>query len=144
MEHDFWLNLASKDLARSREFFVKMGFAMNDAHPNPHMVSMFIGRKKIVLNLFPATTLEGFAQQPVTDPSLSNEVLFSLGAESRAEVDEIAKKAADAGGIVYGRPGEKDGWMYGCGFIDPDGHRWSVLYMDMSKMPRREPARIKG
>jgi hypothetical protein len=23
--------------------------------------------------------------------------------------------------------------MYGCGFADLDGHRWNVLYMDMSK-----------
>ena len=28
------------------------------------------------------------------------------------------------------------GWMYGFGFCDIDGHRWNVLYMDMSKMPK--------
>ncbi|MDF2859634.1 MAG: hypothetical protein K0Q87_5485, partial [Neobacillus sp.] len=28
------------------------------------------------------------------------------------------------------------GWMYGCGVADPDGHRWNVLFMDMSKMPK--------
>lgn len=27
-------------------------------------------------------------------------------------------------------------WMYGAGFTDLDGHRWNVLYMDMSKMPK--------
>ena len=32
-------------------------------------------------------------------------------------------------------PAESQGWMYGCAFADPDGHRWNVLYMDMSKMP---------
>jgi len=26
--------------------------------------------------------------------------------------------------------------MYGCGFTDPDGHRWNALYMDMSKMAK--------
>jgi predicted lactoylglutathione lyase len=26
--------------------------------------------------------------------------------------------------------------MYGCVFADLDGHRWNVLYMDMSKMPQ--------
>ncbi|RZL18323.1 MAG: extradiol dioxygenase, partial [Pedobacter sp.] len=25
--------------------------------------------------------------------------------------------------------------MYGCGFVDLDGQRWSILYMDMAKMP---------
>ena len=24
--------------------------------------------------------------------------------------------------------------MYGCGFCDLDGHRWNILYMDMSMM----------
>jgi predicted lactoylglutathione lyase len=61
--------------------------------------------------------------------------LFSIDAESVAEVDEMAKKVIDAGGTIYGDPGYKDGWMYGCGFIDLDGQRWSILYMDMSKMP---------
>ena len=27
--------------------------------------------------------------------------------------------------------------LYGCGFVDLDGHRWSVLFMDMNKMPGR-------
>ena len=26
------------------------------------------------------------------------------------------------------------GWMYGCVFTDLDGHKWNILYMDMSKM----------
>jgi uncharacterized protein len=26
--------------------------------------------------------------------------------------------------------------MYGCGFSDPDGHRWNPLFMDMSKLPK--------
>ncbi|MGE9745594.1 hypothetical protein [Bdellovibrio bacteriovorus] len=25
---------------------------------------------------------------------------------------------------------------YGCGFFDPDGHRWNILFMNMSKMPK--------
>jgi predicted lactoylglutathione lyase len=101
------------------------------------MVSMYIGNKKVVLNLFPAAVFEGFSNTSVNDTANSAEVLFSLGADSRSEVDAMAKKAVDAGGILYGKPGEKDGWMYGCGLIDPDGHRWNVLFMDMSKMPGR-------
>jgi predicted lactoylglutathione lyase len=27
--------------------------------------------------------------------------------------------------------------MYGCGIIDPDGHRWNALYMDFTRMPRK-------
>jgi uncharacterized protein YndB with AHSA1/START domain len=40
-----------------------------------------------------------------------------------------------AGGKIYAEPGESQGWMYAFGFEDLDGHRWSMLYMDISKMP---------
>jgi predicted lactoylglutathione lyase len=135
MNNDIWLNLAAKDLARSKAFFTKLGFEMNERHASPGMVSMFVGSNKLIVNLFSAEALAGFSQNPVTDTAVSTEVLFSLGAASRAEVDSLAQKAVAAGGTLYGKPGEKDGWMYGCGFIDLDGHRWSVLYMDLSEMP---------
>lgn len=137
MENEFWLNLASKDLKKSKEFFTKLGFEMNDKHPNPGMVSMFIGNKRVVLNLFPAATFEGFSQQPLNDTTKTAEILFSIGAGSRAEVDALSQKAVDAGGTLYAKPREKDGWMYGSGIVDLDGHRWNILYMDMSKMPGR-------
>ena len=135
MEHDFWLNLSSKDLVKAKEFFTKLGFTMNDRHTGPHMVSMFIGNKKIVLNLFSEDMLKGFMDHPVTNTKQSNELIFSIGAASPAEVDEFAKKAVAAGANLFGKPGYKVGWMYGCGFADLDGHRWNILYMDMSKMP---------
>ena len=53
------------------------------------------------------------------------------------KVDEMLKKAVNAGGTVFSQSEEKDGWMYGCGFADLDGHRWNVLYMDMNKMPNK-------
>jgi hypothetical protein len=63
-------------------------------------------------------------------------VLLSIDAESKAEVDELTKKATKAGGTVFGEPAEHQGWRYGCGFTDLDGHRWNVLYMGMSKMSK--------
>ena len=136
MHNEFWINLASKDLAKSREFYTRLGFEINEKHTDAGIVSMFTGNKKVVLNLFPAAVFEGFSKATVNAADTA-EVLFSLGADSRGEVDAMAVKAVEAGGILYGKPGEKDGWMYGCGFIDPDGHRWNVLFMDLSKIPGR-------
>jgi len=137
MQNDLWLNLASKDLKKAKEFFTKLGFAMNDHHAASHMVSMFIGSNKVVVNLFDEKLFQGFiGGQAITNTLNSNEVLFSIGASSPAEVDDLAHKAVEAGGVLYGKPGYKDGWMYGCGFIDLDGHRWNILYMDLNKMPK--------
>jgi predicted lactoylglutathione lyase len=72
----------------------------------------------------------------VVDTGKGSEVLFSFDAESREEVDALAKKVEHAGGDIYGQPSETQGWMYGFAFADPDGHRWNMLYMDMSKMPK--------
>jgi len=137
MKNEIWLNLASKDLVKAKEFFLKLGFEMNERHSAPHMVSMFVGNKKLVINLFVENLFQGFlGGHPITDTKISNEILFSIGAGSPEEVDEMANKAVEAGGILYGKPGYKDGWMYGCGFSDLDGHRWNILYMDMNNIPK--------
>ena len=41
-------------------------------------------------------------------------------------------------------PVESQGWMYACGFEDLDGHRWVMLYMDMSKMPGKKLKMASG
>lgn len=136
MNNDFWLNLPSKNLPKAKEFFVKLGFEINPRHSAPHMVSMLVGNKGIVVNLFTESLFQEFIGGHKVSDGLSNEILFSIGASSPTEVDDLAAKAVAAGGTLYAKPGYKDGWMYGCGFIDLDGHRWNVLFMDMSKMPK--------
>ena len=86
--------------------------------------------------LFTETVFEGFVQNKITDTKTSSEILISIDAQSREEVDEMAQKVSEAGGIVFAQPAENQGWMYGCGFEDLDGHRWNVLYMDLSKLPQ--------
>lgn len=137
MTKEFWVNLPVKDISRSRVFFTELGFTFNPHYGNnDHSISLLIGEKNVVIMLFAEPLFEGFSQNKSTDTSLSNEALFSIDAESRGEVDEWARKAEAAGGTVFGKPAENQGWMYGCGFADLDGHRWNVLHMDMDKMPQ--------
>ena len=137
MTKQIWINLPVKDIRKSKEFFTRVGFSLNEQYGNSdHSASLLIGEKNIVLMLFEEATFKSFTRNNLPDTKISTEVLFSLDAESREEVDEMAKKAADAGGLIFAEPAENQGWMYGCGFADPDGHRWNVLYMDMSKIPK--------
>lgn len=134
MTNQLWLNLPVKNIERSKEFFSKLGFSFNTQHGNsPVSASLVIGKN--VVMLFDEASFKAFTKTDITDTSKTNEILISIDAESKEEADELAKKVEQAGGTIYGKPGEKDGWMYGFGFIDLDGHRWNVLYMDMSKMP---------
>lgn len=136
MIKEIWINLPVKNLEKSKKFYTQIGFKLNAKHPDTeNSLSFFIGEKNVVLMLFPETTFKNFSQNKITDTTESSEVLFSIDAESRNEVDEIAKKVEEAGGSLFGEPAENQGWMYGCGFTDLDGHRWNVLFMDMEKAP---------
>ena len=138
MTKEIWLNLPVKDIARSKAFFTALGFTFDPRHGNSNEAAgMIIGEKKMMVMLFNEANFRNFTGHDISDTSKGSEVLISFDAESREEVDELARKAEAAGGQVYGKPGESQGWMYGCGIIDPDGHRWNALYMDFSKLPQQ-------
>jgi hypothetical protein len=135
MINDLWINLPVKDVALSRAFFKELGFTFNTQHGNSNnSASLLVGKKNTVVMLFDEQTFKGFTNCQVADITQSTEVLLSIGVESKDEVDELAKKAVAAGGSSNHQPKEMQGWMYGCLFTDLDGHRWNVLYMDMTKM----------
>lgn len=134
MIKDIWINLPVKDIQRSKEFYTAIGFKSNEKHNSPDSLSFLIGDKNIVLMLFPEKVFQSFTINPVSDAVKGTEVLLSLGASSREEVDELQRNAEASGGTVFSPAAEVMGWMYGCGVADPDGHRWNALYMDMSKM----------
>jgi len=137
MIDQLWLNLPVKDVAKAREFFVAVGLKLNPNYGNgPDSASFLVGPQNTCVMLFAEPTFRGFTQNETADARRATEVMISLGAQSREEVDELANKVKAAGGNLFAPPGEKDGWMYGCAFADLDGHRWNVLYMDMSKLPK--------
>jgi predicted lactoylglutathione lyase len=137
MIKDIWINLPVKNVEKSVTFFKQLDFKFNSQYGNsPQSASLLMGDKNVVVMLFDETLFKTFTNHPITDSKQSTEILLSVGAESREEVDAIAKKAEAAGGVVFGKPGESQGWLYGCGFTDLDGHRWNVLFMDFEKMPK--------
>ncbi|MCZ8518280.1 MULTISPECIES: VOC family protein [Paenibacillus] len=129
MAKEFWINLPVKDLAKSKAFFSALGFAFHPRHlDSEHMAGLVVGDKGVLVMLFPESTFKAFTKSEVADPSQAAEVLFSIDASSKAQVEEIVNKAVQAGGTVYSMP-QGQGGMYGACFADVDGHRWNVLYM---------------
>jgi predicted lactoylglutathione lyase len=136
MTKEFWLNLPVKDLQKSKEFFAQLGFTFHPRHEHSEeLAGMFVGHSPVIIMLFPESAFQGFTNNEIADTTKGTEMLISFDAESREEVDEVLAKAVKAGGTIYGKPTDQ-GWMYGGGFIDLDGHRWNVLYMDQSQMPQ--------
>lgn len=136
MTKEFWISLPVKNINMSKAFFAKLGFPFNDKFGgNPeNSACMLLGEKKVVVMLVEESVFKGFTGNEVADAGKVTEVLFSIDAESKEEVDAMANKAIEAGGKSNHTPGVMKGWMYGCVFTDLDGHSWNVLHMDMSKM----------
>ncbi len=59
----------------------------------------------------------------------SNEIVFTLSAESRDEVDHWAGEIEKAGGKMISEPEAFGKGYYGFVFTDPDGHRFNVFHM---------------
>jgi predicted lactoylglutathione lyase len=136
MTKHFWINLPVKDIARSKAFFSRLGFSFNAKYENEQSAALMVGDNEVVVMLFVEPAFQKASRNAVADATQGTEVLLSIDAATREEVDEMAKKAEEAGGTVFGKPTEIQGWMYGCGFTDLDGHRWNTLFRDMSRMPK--------
>jgi predicted lactoylglutathione lyase len=65
----------------------------------------------------------------LADLTKGNEIIFTLSAENREEVDNWAKEVQQAGGTIISKPEEFGEGYYGFVFADPDGHRFNVFLM---------------
>ncbi|GAO41031.1 VOC family protein [Flavihumibacter petaseus] len=136
MIKDMWLNLPVKDVPRSRKFYQDIGFKINEKYDHGNTsASLMVGEKEVIVMLFDEKIFQSFTKNKVvSDPDYS-EIIISFSTETRAAVDAMAEKVRATGAKLYQEPTEMQGWMYGFAFTDPDGHKWNMLYMDMSKMP---------
>ncbi len=130
MATKIFVNLPVKDLDKSKEFFTKPGFSFNPQFSDDKAACLVIG-ENIFAMLLTEPFFKTFTKKEISDVKKNTEVLIALDAESREKVNEIVKKAEEAGGSVYRDP-EDHGWMYGHSFADSDGHQWEVLWMDQN------------
>jgi uncharacterized protein len=136
MATKIFVNLPVKDLNKSIEFFRKLGFKFNPQFTDENATCMIVGEDIFVM-LLVEKFFKTFTKKEITDASKSTEVILCLSAESRVKVDEMISNAVKAGATT---PTEKQdqGWMYGHGFQDLDGHLWEIMWMDTDAMPRSE------
>ena len=127
MQRQIFVNLSVKKLNASIEFFRKLGFDFNPQFTGPTAACMIIS-ETIYVMLLTEEFFQTFTPKSICDAQKSTEVLTCLSCTSRAEVDELVRKAVMAGGKIYKGP-QLHGQMYGHGFQDLDGHLWELMYM---------------
>jgi uncharacterized protein len=128
MARKIFVNLAVRDLQKSMEFFSTLGFTFNRQFTDDKAACMVISDEAFVM-LLAEPFFKTFTKRQPCDTSRSTEALMALSCASKAEVDEIVRKAIDAGGEHAMDPTDQ-GFMYGWSFYDLDGHHWEVLWMD--------------
>lgn len=129
-----FVNLPVKDLKKTMNFFGKLGFTFNMQFTDETAACMVMG-ENIFTMLLTEARFKDFTKKPISDASKATEVLIAIDAPSREAVEEMVKKAVDAGGTIYAEPADH-GWMYQHSFADLDGHQWEVCYMDESQLPQ--------
>lgn len=135
--HQVWLNLPVSNITKAISFYKAIGFAFNEAQTNENAACMIVGEKsKFVIMLFEQTQFNKFTQAQTAANTTTAQMLISIDAQSTQAVDDMMATIAVAGGTIYAKPSWNQGWIYGAGFTDIDGHRWNILYMDVNKMPK--------
>ena len=127
MARKIFVNLPVGNLDASVAFFTALGFGFNPQFTDENATCMIVGDDIFVMLLvrpFFAT----FTDRAIVDARRQTEVLVCLSCDSDEEVDALVGKAVAAGGQAH-RTAQDRGFMYGHGFVDPDGHAWELIHM---------------
>jgi predicted lactoylglutathione lyase len=122
-----WSNLTVSDLDRTTKFYMALGFKSNGRSDD--LTSFFVGENNFVMHFFLKDKLKANVEIEISDAHIASEVVFTLSAESKDEVNKWEKEVQSAGGKIVSKPKEFGKGYYGCVFADPDGHKFNVFYM---------------
>lgn len=122
-----WANLAVSDLERTTQFYTQLGFKPNGA--SKELTSFVVGEKDFIIHFFLKEVLQPNIKGEIADLKNGNEIIFTLSADSKDEVDNWEKEVKNAGGTIFSKAEEFGKGYYGFVFADPDGHKFNVFYM---------------
>ena len=127
MDRQTFINLAVRDIARSREFFSHLGFEFDPNFSNAGCACMVLSKGTYAM-LLAEGFFQNFTTKTIVDATESTEVVVALSAGSRDGVDDMLRKAVKAGGAVA-REAQDHGFMYGGAIEDLDHHLWEIYHM---------------
>lgn len=128
MSRMIFVNLPVQDLAKSVDFFTRLGFTFNRQFTDENATCMVVSEQACVM-LVVRPFFATFTTKDLADSTTQTEAILAVSAESREEVDTLVDRALALGGCVVKEPMDQ-GVMYGRSFYDLDGHAWEVMWMD--------------
>ena len=123
-----FINLAVRDLTRAKEFFSALGFDFNPKFTDEKGACVPLSDDGFVM-LLSDPFFRTFTKRAICDARTHTEALVAVSCGSRAEVEELVRKAIEAGG-THAMEAQDHGFMFGWSFYDLDGHHWEPFWMD--------------
>lgn len=132
MDRMIFVNLPTEDLDAANAFYSGLGFTRNPQFSNDDASAWEVSETIWVMSLR-TEFYRGFLRNgdDACFGSGKREVLNALSCETREEVDTMTAAAVANGGAVYRAPEEQFPGMYGSAVLDPDGHAWELIWMEM-------------
>ncbi|RFS16903.1 VOC family protein [Emticicia sp. C21] len=122
-----WANFGVSDLERTAQFYTQLGFKSNGS--SDQLTSFFFGDDNFIIHFFQKDILEANTKIQLIDTKAGNEIIFTLWADTKEEVDMWSEEIKQAGGTLVSEPEEFGEGYYGFVFADPDGHKFNVFQM---------------
>ena len=122
-----WGNLVSGNIKRTVDFYTALGFKRNGKSNDGEYASFFFANNDFIINFFTEERLSKPMNGGLSIPLTSNEVMFSISADSKEEVEQWVERVQAAHGTIFSPPQSyEQGYTFG--FADPDGHKFNILY----------------
>jgi uncharacterized protein len=122
-----WANFSVQDAERSRKFYTQLGFPPFGPNNVPNLASFIFGEDDLVIHFFE----QGSQIDSYLPPGpAKGEIIFTLAADTEAEVREWADKVKQAGGMLFSEAARDEANYFGFAFADPDGHKFNIILMD--------------
>ncbi|EFK33777.1 Predicted lactoylglutathione lyase [Chryseobacterium gleum] len=131
--NEIYVNLPIKDVQKTREFWTKLGFSINEQFSDEKAICVIMKENHIYAMFLKEEFFQTFTNRPFAKGD-TTQVLLAIGVNSRDEVDNMVKTAVENGGSKYSEPMDH-GWMYQSSFADLNGHQWEVMHADVSQLP---------
>jgi uncharacterized protein len=136
MPKSIYINIITKDLAKSTAFYTAIGCIKNDMFSGPTASAMAWSEDILFMLLTEEFALNFNDGKTIADQKKSVGAFYALGLDSKEAVDTFCAKATDAGGRVYTNKFNEDNagdFMYTFEVEDPDGYILEPVFMDLSK-----------
>jgi uncharacterized protein len=139
MPKSIYINIITKDLAKSTAFYTAIGCTKNEMFSGPTASAMAWSEDILFMLLTEEFALNFNDGKLIADQKKSVGAFYAFGLDSKEAVDTFCSKATDAGGRVYTNKfneANAGDFMYTFEVEDPDGYILEPVFMDLSKFPQ--------